>query len=565
MSTFDAIVVGSGVSGGWCAKELSERGLKVLVLERGPEFKPSRDQRDQVPPWERPLMDRLPEDEIAAHYPKQSRSIGRLLKWSTQKFWAKDSQHPYETAPDTDFAWVRGHHTGGRSVTWGRVSLRLSPMDYEANARDGHGVDWPVRYDDIAPWYDHAERFAGVAGQAEGLPQLPDGIFQPPFALNPVEAYLRESIKANFPGRTLINSRNANLTAPTDEQRALGRGQCQARAQCNQGCAFKAYFSSVNATLPAAMRTGNCTIKHEAIVESVIYDEAKGRVTGVRIIDATTKEHTVVSAKLVFLAASSVASSMILFQSANERFPNGLANRSGVLGKNVMDHVSASTVTADIAGFNDLTIAGRRPTGVYIPRYGNVTEPDKPYIRGFGFQGSAKPFGTFADGVSGIGQAFKEGHQASGPWRMTLLAFGEMLPRPENHVKPHPTRTDEWGLPIPLFNVSHGANEQTMMEEARRDAVAMFEKAGATNIHAPPPKLRRPGDRIHEMGTARMGRDPKTSVLNGWNQAHDIPNLFVTDGAFMASSACQNPSLTYMAFSARASDYAAEQVRLGRL
>jgi len=565
VADFDAIVVGSGMSGGWSAKELTERGLKVLVLERGPEIVPERDYTDRIPPWERPHLDRVPEDEIAEHYPKQYGGVAYAIKETTKHFWVKDDEHPYEEAEGTSYDWLRGYHTGGRSIMWSRQAYRWGSQDFEANAREGVGVDWPVRYEDIAPWYDHVERFAGVAGSAEGLSQLPDGVFQPAFALTCAEEDFKARVEAAFPGRNVIPARVAHITAATDEQRALGRSNCRVRNRCEHGCTFRAYFSSLNATLPAARRTGNLTMVHNAIVQSIDYDAETGRVTGVRVIDADTRERRTYTSRVVFLNASTIASAMILLQSTSEAFPNGLANRSDQVGRNLMDHISGASASGLMHGFENKTVFGRRPGGIYIPRYANVTETDKPYRRGFGFQGSGTPVGNSGGQVPGIGRAFKESHRAPGPWRIGIGAFGEQLPNPDNRVTLHPTRRDQWGNPVAVLHVTYGDNERVMMEEARKDAIAMLEAAGCTDIRSGSVELTKPGNRIHEMGSARMGRNPATSVLNGWCQAHDVDNLFITDGSFMASSACQNPSLSYMAFSARAANHAADLMAEGRL
>ena len=564
MADFDAIVVGSGMSGGWSAKELAERGLKVLVLERGPEIVPDRDYTDTIPPWERPNLDRVPEEEIERHYPKQYGGVAYAIKETTKHFWVKDDEHPYEEAEGTRYDWLRGYHTGGRSIMWSRQAYRLGPQDFEANEREGVGVDWPVRYEDIAPWYDHVERFAGIAGSAEGLAQLPDGVFQPAFALTCAEEEFKARVEAAFPGRNVIPARVAHITAATEEQRALGRSNCRVRDRCEHGCVFRAYFSSLNATLPAARRTGNLTLVHNAIVQSIDYDPGTARVTGVRVIDAVSKRTRTYTTRVLFLNASTIASAMILLQSASEAFPNGLANRSDQVGRNLMDHVSGAGASGLIAGFENRTVFGRRPGGIYIPRYANITEHDKPYLRGFGFQGGGTPVGA-GGGVAGIGRAFKEAHRAPAPWRVSIGAFGEQLPHPDNRVTLHPSRRDSWGNPIAVFDVSYGDNERIMLAEARKDAIAMLEAAGCTDIRSAEVDLTPPGNRIHEMGSARMGRDPATSVLNGWCQAHDVANLFVTDGSFMASSACQNPSLTYMAFSARAANHAADLMAEGGL
>ena len=556
MTDFDAIVVGSGMSGGWSAKELCEHGLKVLVLERGPEIKPERDYVDQLPPWEQKNLDRISQDEIEKHYFKQYPGVAYAVKESNKHFWVRDDEHPYETVEGTDYDWLRGYHTAGRSIMWSRQSYRMGPQDFTANTEEGVAIDWPVRYDEIKPWYDYVEEFVGVAGNRDGLEQLPDGVYQLGFELTDAEKLFKSSVESKFPGRNVIQARVAHLTEATDEQRDLGRSNCQARNRCHFGCAFKAYFSSLHATLPAAERTGNMTIVHNAIVQTLEYDEKANRVTGVRVIDAQTNERRFYSSKLVFLNASAIASAMILLQSKSVAFPNGLANTSDQVGRNLMDHISGAGANGLINGFENQKVFGRRPGGIYIPRYANITEKDKPYTRGFGYQGGASPIGNAGGQIAGIGRNFKEAHRSPGPWRISIGAFGEQLPNPNNRVTLHPNKTDKWGNPIALFNVSYGENEHVMLEEARKDAIAMLEAAGCTNINSNPVNLTVPGNRIHEMGSARMGNDPSDSVLNKWCQTHDVPNLFITDGAFMTSAACQNPSISYMAFTARACEHA---------
>lgn len=565
MTDFDAIVVGSGMSGGWSAKELSERGLKVLVLERGNEIVPERDYVDQLAPWQQKNLDRVSQDEISKDYYKQYPGVSYAVKESNKHFWVKDSEHPYETAEGTEYDWLRGYHTAGRSIMWSRQSYRMGPQDFEANKEEGIAIDWPVRYDDIAPWYDYVEKFAGIAGNRDGLTQLPDGQYQPGFELTDAEKEFKSRVETAFPGRNVIQARVAHLTDATDEQRALGRTNCQARNRCHFGCTFKAYFSSLHATLPAAERTGNLTMVHNAIVQSLEYDPETKRISGVRIVDAETNEKRFYTSKLVFLNASTMASAMILLQSKSAEFPNGLANSSDQVGRNLMDHISGAGANGLISGFENQKVFGRRPGGIYIPRYANITENDKPYKRGFGYQGGASPIGNAGGQIPGIGKEFKESHGTPGPWRVNIGAFGEQLPNPNNTVTLHPSKKDKWGNPLAVFNVSYGENEHIMLEEARKDAVAMLEAAGCTNINSNPVSLTVPGNRIHEMGSARMGRDPATSVLNGWCQSHDVANLFITDGSFMTSSACQNPSLSYMAFSARAAKYAVDQLAEGNI
>lgn len=557
MTDFDAIVVGSGMSGGWSAKELCERGLKVLVLERGPEIKPERDYVDQLPPWQEKNLDRISQEEIKERYFKQYPGVSYAVKESNKHFWVRDDEHPYETVEGTQYDWLRGYHTGGRSITWSRQSYRMGPQDFTANKNEGVAIDWPVRYDEIKPWYDYVEEFAGIAGNRDGLEQLPDGVYQPGFELTDAENFFKSKVESTFPGRNIIQARIAHLTSATDEQRSLGRSNCQSRNRCHFGCSFKAYFSSLNATLPAAERTGNMTIVHNAAVQSLEYDAATNRISGVRIIDIETNENRTYTSTLVFLNASAIASAMILMQSKSATFPNGLANSSDQVGRNLMDHISGAGANGIINGFENRKVFGRRPSGgIYIPRYANITEQNKPFTRGFGYQGGASPIGNAGGQIAGIGRDFKESHKSPGPWRISIGAFGEQLPNPNNRVTLHPNKTDKWGNPQALFDVSYGENEHTMLEEARKDAVAMLEAAGCTDINSNPVNLTVPGNRIHEMGSARMGDDPSNSVLNRWCQAHDVPNLFVTDGSFMTSAACQNPSISYMAFTARACDYA---------
>ena len=563
MPDFDAIVIGSGISGGWAAKELCERGLKTLVLERGRQLDPQTDYSDMTPPWERRNLDRIPEAEAARHYFVQREGVPYALHETTKQFWVKDDEHPFEAPEDRPFQWLRGYHTGGKSVMWGRQSYRLGPQDFEANKRDGHGIDWPIRYPDLAPWYDRVERFAGIAGAREGLPQLPDGVFQPPFEMTAAERAFKVGVERRFPGRKVINARVAHLTAPTEEQTALGRGQCQSRNYCSRGCSFGAYFSSMSATLPAAERTGNMTLITNAMVQKIDFDPRTRRISGVRVIDAVTKEERVYTARFVFLNASTIPTTMILLNSASEAFPNGLANTSGQVGRNLIDHFGGVGAGGVLPGMEDRYYFGRSPAGIYIPRYTNVTERTDEFLRGFGFQGGAGRQGWSGD-RPGVGAAFKSANRTPGPWSVGIGAFGEMLPNPRNTLSLHPTRRDAWGMPVPVIDVRYTPNEHAMMRRAAQDARAMLEAAGATNIGATDPdeiELSKPGNKIHEMGTAVMGRDPASSVLNGWNQAHDIANLFISDGACMPSGGCQNPSLTYMALSARAANHAADLVR----
>ncbi|QIK78281.1 GMC family oxidoreductase [Sphingomonas piscis] len=559
---FDAIVVGSGMSGGWVAKELTEKGLKTLVIERGRHVEHGSDYKDGLQPWELENYGMVPEDEADKDYFVQKRCYA--FSTANQDFWVKDSDHPYTYPADKPFLWIRGYHLGGRSIMWGRQSYRMSPMDFESNAKDGHGNDWPIRYEDLKPWYDHVEKFAGISGSKDGLPQLPDGEFLPAMAFTGTEVDFKKKLEAKWPTRKMIMGRAAHLTAVTPEQEELGRSTCQYRALCERGCSFGAYFSSLSATLPAAERTGNLTIVTDAIVHSVVYDPKTKKATGVRVIDAKTREGRTYEAKVIFLNASTIPTAQILLNSKSEAFPNGLANRSDAVGRYLMDHISLGA-GGTYPGFEDRYHHGRRPNGFYIPRYRNVTEKAESFVRGFGYQG-----GIYRDnwrrGVNapGVGAELKNNMRKPGPWQVRLTGFGEMLPRKENRVTIHQSNVDQWGMPIVNIDCGVGPNERAMLDQIGKDAREMLESAGATNIGVAT-YYGGLGLGIHEMGTAHMGKDPTKSVLNKYNQAHDVPNLFITDGSAMASGGCQNPSLTYMAMSARGAHYAAEFLKEGRI
>ena len=561
---FDAIVVGSGISGGWVAKELCERGLKTLVLERGRHVDHRTDYQDFATPWEMPHRGLVPQDEIAEHYPIQSQSYA--FNSATKQWWVRDSEHPYVTPKDRPFRWIRGYHLGGRSLTWGRQTYRLSDVDFNANKLDGHGVDWPIRYSDLSPWYDRVEHFAGVSGANEGLDHLPDGKFLPPLELTCVEREFKQRTESSHPTRRVTIGRCANLTEPGPEHTALGRGPCQMRNVCERGCGYGAYFSSLAATLPAAQRTGNLTIVTDAIVERLVYDHARRRVSGVRVIDSKTGQGRSYQARVVFVCASTIGTAQILLSSQSEWFPNGLANASGAVGRYLMDHVVGIGARGTHPGFLDRYYYGRRPTGFYVPRYLNTTErTDVDFVRGFGFQGHSKR-STWERGgqQAGIGMELKKQMRTPGRWEVRLVGFGEMLPRAENRVTLDHRRSDQWGIPLVHIECTLGDNEHRLAERANQDAAQMLRDAGFEDVTAKGlPSA--PGSAVHEMGTARMGLDPKTSVLNGHNQAHDVPNLFITDGSCMSSSGSVNPSLTYMALSARAANYAADRLGSGDL
>jgi len=550
---FDAIVVGSGMTGGWAAKELTERGLRTLVLEAGRPITPERDYVEHKPPWEMPFRGLGDARAVAARQPVQSHSVS-FDEWS-HVFWTDDRDNPYTTPADRPFHWFRARQVGGKSTIWGRQVYRWSDLDFEANARDAIAIDWPIRYADIAPWYDHVERFIGVSGQAEGLAHLPDGPFLPPMALNCVEQHVRDRVQARFGrDRVVTIGRVANLTAPHHS-----RAPCHYCGPCHRGCITRSYFSSVNATLPAARATGRLTLRPFSIVRSLVYDAPKRRVTGVRMIDANTKTEREYTARIVFLCASALESARILLNS-------GLANSSGQVGRNVMDHIKGGGASGQFDGWTDRRTIGERPNGIYVPRFRNVTSRHPGFIRGYAFQGGAGRAGwESALRAPGIGAALKERLTQLGPWSMNFGGFGEMLPREENRATLHPTLVDAWGIPTLHIECQWSDNELAIHRDMSVTAAELLEAAGAKDVQPSTRGPSTPGGTNHEMGTARMGRDPKTSVLNGWNQTWDVPNLFVTDGAAMTSSGCQNPSLTYMALTARACHYAVELLKRGDL
>lgn len=561
---FDAIVIGSGMSGGIAAKELCERGLKTLVLERGRKLEHGASYTDWMQPWDLPNANLVPEEELARDYAVQGQCYA--MNAATKEYWVKDSEHPYSTPEGKPFAWIRGYHLGGRSIMWGRQSYRLSEMDFEANGRDGHGSDWPIRYADLAPWYDHVEKFIGVAGSKEGLPQLPDGQFLPEFGLNDAELMFKKAVESKFPGRKVISGRVANLSQAQPHHEELGRTSCQNRSICERGCSYGAYHSSLSSSLPAAEKTGNLTIVTDAIVHSIIHDPKTGRVTGVRVIDSNTREGRTYEGRMVFGCASSIATAQILLNSKSEANPRGLANSSDMVGRNLMDHLYGLTTAGLMPRGPDTTYHGRRPTGIYIPRFRNVTETGDGFIRGYGYQGGVSRMGwrSMALATPGIGEKLKARTRQLAPWIMYISGFGEMLPHADNRVTLHSTRTDKWGIPIVHIDCELKENERKMAAQIQADGRAMIEAAGGYVV-AKMDELGPPGLGIHEMGTACMGKDPKKSVLNRYNQAHDVPNLFITDGSAMASSGCQNPSLTYMALSARAAHHAAQFLKEGKI
>ena len=557
-NTFDAIVVGSGITGGYAAMELTRKGLRTLVLERGGPVRHIADYPTAtMPPWDAKYpRGKLPQAEMDAHYPMQQRTGYAVTEYS-KHFFVKDDEHPYTETQRYD--WIRGYHVGGRSLTWGRQCYRHSDLDFEANAKQGVGVDWPIRYADLAPWYDRVERFIGVSGQAEGLPQLPDGVFQPPMELNCVEQAFKKKAEARFPERRVTIGRAAHLTKPTEEQIALGRGQCQHRNLCVRGCPFGAYFSSNSATLIAADRTGKLTLRPNSIVTSLVHDPKLGKATGVKVLDAATGEEIEFHAGVIFLGASTFNSTWILMNSTSRRFPNGFGNASDQLGRNIMDHHLGVGARAFAPGFEDMYYSGRRPNGLYVPRFRNLGDKATArtdFIRGYGYQGGAARLGWDRDlSGGGVGAERKAALSQPGPWGIRLGGFGEILPNPKNRVTLNTKVGDKYGQPTLTFDVGLGENEKAMRKDMMTAAAAMLEAAGFQGVRTIDGDYG-PGLGIHEMGTARMGRDPKTSVLNAFNQVHECKNVYVTDGSAMVSSSCVNPSLTYMALTARAVDHA---------
>ena len=560
-NTYDAIVIGSGISGGWAAKELCEKGAKTLVLERGRNIEHIKDYPTaNMDTWEFPHRGQMSRAFLKEN-PLISKAAG--FSESTAHFFIKDKDHPY--IQEKPFDWIRGYQVGGKSLTWGRACQRWSPFEFTAPERYGYGMAWPFGYEEIAPWYSHVERFIGVCGHKDGIESMPDGEFLPPFDLNCVESHIQQAIKKNYKDRHLVQARWAQLTQPTALHLKQGRGKCQARNLCMRGCPFGGYFSSVSSTLPWAQKTGNLTIRPHSVVHSIIYDEQKGKATGVRVIDANTKETIEYYARIIFVNASSLNSNLVLLNSTSRRFPNGLGNDSGLLGKYVMFHNYRAGLSGTVEGFEDKYYYGRNPTEPIIANYRNLHKQDTDYVGGFTtFMGGYRG-GVNEDALpETIGGAYKDALSEPGGWGVYMYMQGETIPKESNHVRLSPDKKDQWGIPLLVTSVDYDDNDDRMVKDFLQQSVEMLEKAGVKNIsqndnHQPP------GLDIHEMGGCRMGNDPKTSMLNQWNQLHHCSNVLVTDGACMTSTGNQSPSILYMAMTARAVNHAVQEMKNGNL
>ena len=556
-NTFDAIVIGSGISGGWAAKELTEKGLKTIVLERGRDVVHLKDYPTATKnPWEFAHRNKK-----SAAFKKENPIVSKCYAFgeSSEHFFVKDAEHPY--VQEKPYDWIRGYQVGGKSLLWARQTPRWRKYDFEGPKRDGFAVDWPIRYEDIDAWYTHVEKFAGISGNKDGLDTLPDGEFLPAWEMNCVEKELVNKINTSYKDRHVIQGRCAHLTKPNPVHLEQGRGQCQARSLCERGCPFGGYFSSNAATLPWAQKTGNLTVRPNAVVHSIIYDDATKKATGVKVIDAVTKEEIIFYAKIIFVNAACINTNLILLNSTSKRFPNGLGNDNGLLGKYIAFHNYRGSITASYEGHLDQYYYGRRPTQVMMPNFRNVHKQETDFLRGYMvFFGASRG----RAGAEGIGADFKQAITEPGPWSIFMMMQGETIPKESNHVRLHPTLKDAWGIPQIITSIDYDDNDEKLLQDFLKQGTEMLEKAGCTNIASYDSK-QAPGLDIHEMGGVRMGRDPKTSLLNEWNQMHLCQNVFVTDGAAMTSTSTQNPSLTFMALTARAANYAVEQLKNGTL
>lgn len=555
--TYDAIVIGSGVSGGWAAKELTEKGLKVLMLERGKPLEHVTGYENAMKaPWEKKYNGRLTVKQIETH-PFLSRDYP--YNEMTEKYWMNDMDSPYEEKKRFD--WFRPDIVGGKSIMWGRQSYRWSDLDFEANAKEGIAIDWPIRYKDIAPWYSYVEKHVGISGEKLGLPQLPDSEFLPPMDMYYVEKEVRKRLEKEFPGRVMTIGRVANLSQAAKHHIDQGRASCQYRNLCSLGCPYGAYFSTQSSTLPAAIKTGNLTLRPHSLVSQIMYDENKQRATGVKVIDTQTLEEKEYFAKIIFVCGSAIASTVVLLNSTSNRFPNGLGNDSGELGHNLMDHHFRIGASGTWEGGLDTYYFGRRANGIYIPRYRNIGKDKRDYLRGFGYQGGGSRQGWQRNiAEHQFGAEFKEALTKPGAWTIGFGGFGETLPYHENRMYLNREKKDKFGMPTVVFDADLRENEKKMRVDMMNDAAEMLERSGVKNVNTYD-RGSYLGMAIHEMGTARMGRDPKTSVLNAYNQVWGAKNVFVTDGACMTSASCVNPSLTYMALTARAADHAVKELK----
>ena len=558
-NTFDAIVIGSGISGGWAAKELCEKGLKTLVLERGRNVKHLVDYPTMAKdPWDFPhrnhLTLKMKEDNPIA-------SKCYAFREDAMQFFVKDKEHPY--VQEKPFDWIRGYQVGGKSLIWARQTQRWSKYDFEGPARDGFAVDWPIRYSDIAPWYSHVEKFVGISGNKDGLDTLPDGEFLPPWEMNVAEKVIQKRIMDNYSDRNVIIGRCAHLTQPKEIHLQQDRGKCQARNLCQRGCPFGGYFSSNSSTLPWAAKTGNLTLQPDSVVHSIIYDDKKNKATGVRVIDAHTKKVTEYFSKIIFVNAAALNTNLILLNSTSTRFPAGLGNDNGLLGKFIAFQNYRGTLSANIDGMIDSYYYGRRPCAVMMPNFRNVHKQETDFLRGYMVFFSAYRSSGHAGGEQ-MGEAFKEAQSEPGNWHVSMMMQGETIPKETNHVRLSKDQKDEWGIPLLTISVAYDDNDEKSLKDFLTQGAEMLDKAGCKDISTHDSK-QAPGLDIHEVGGVRMGKDPKTSLLNKWNQMHECPNVFVTDGACMTSTGTQNPSITFMALTARAANYAVEELKKGNL
>lgn len=557
--SFDAIVIGSGISGSWAAKEFCERGLKTLLLERGKNVKHIKDY---------PTAAKLPYEfehrgKIALQYKKDNPVVSKCYAFSeaTDHFFVKDKEHPY--VQEKPFDWIRGYQVGGKSLLWARQTQRWSQYDFEGPARDGFAVDWPIRYEDLDPWYSHVEKFSGIAGDRDGIAELPDGEFLPAFPLNAVEKYFKDSVAKNYKGRHVISGRCAHITDPQPTHTAQGRAKCQHRTLCERGCPLGGYFSANASTIPWALKTGNLTLRPDSVVHSIIYDEVKGNARGVTVIDAATKESIEYYAPVIFVNAAALNTNLILLNSISKRFPNGLGNDNGLLGKYVAFHNYRGSISAEYEGLKEFTVEGKRPTSGYIPRFRNVRSQETDFLRGYAAGFGAGRYNEYDTDVFGLSLKQNLLKPKLGSWKVHSHMMGETIPKESNYVALD-TEKDEWGMPLLKISIDYDDNDEKMIQDYFEQVGDMFGKAGFTNITTKDSK-QAPGLDIHEMGGVRMGTDPKTSILNKWNQVHSCKNVFVTDGACMTSTATQNPSLTYMALAARAANFAVDELKKGNL